>query len=450
MRNLEKKSPTAIGQFKQSDNTIAQSNNDFDNNSNNILTLEDYCCTKNAQESWLENTVQMAITQGHRPIPMVDDDKGIHPKAYGEYQRYSLDHPMWKNALTDIVAIAMDDFILVDYDGNKPKGAIPLAELFDIIGDEPNLVQTNDDEDSLHFLYRIPSNIDRTTLKHSNDNWMHGVDLKTMNQPMYLKRHKTIIDSELPTLEEVEDAPQAIIDALTKVNSENLKARSESSASKLQATEILTYIDASILYKHWLSVGMGLHDEFKGDLLGLEIWDNWSATGDDYPGFSLLEYKWKSFTGDKGITFGTVCMIAKDNGADLSEIAKKYDENGELKPTFNDMMQQAEQLTPEYDGSEINSLLKYCQSLTAIQSGKLLATIKKNTGIPLGTLKDAIKENASENDELDQLDLAKHVVDGLGRENIITAESFVWLWDKSGVNKKREVFGKLFSVLSHP
>ena len=60
---------------------------------------------------------------------------------------------------------------------------------------------------------------------------------------MYLKRHKTIIDSELPTLEEVEDAPQAIIDALTKVTSENLKARSESKAGKLKAAEIISHID---------------------------------------------------------------------------------------------------------------------------------------------------------------------------------------------------------------
>jgi len=50
MRNLEKKSPSAIGQFKQSDNTIAQSNNGFNNNSNDILTLDDNCRTKNVQQ----------------------------------------------------------------------------------------------------------------------------------------------------------------------------------------------------------------------------------------------------------------------------------------------------------------------------------------------------------------------------------------------------------------
>jgi hypothetical protein len=326
MQNLEKKSPTGIGQFKQSDNTITQSNNSFDNNSNDILTLEDNYCTKNTQESWLNNTVQMAIEQVHRPIPMVKDEKGIHPIAYGANQRYEADNPIWDDCLQDIVAVALDDFILVDYDGNKPKGAIHLAELFAILRDEPKLVQQNDKADSLHYLYRIPAHIDKHTLKHSNDNWLHGVDIKTMNQLMYLKQRKTIIDSELPTLEEVEDAPQAIIDALTKVTSENLKARSESKAGKLKAAEIISHIDPDCEYNEWRNVGMGLHNEFKGDPLGLQIWDNWSATGSSYSGFTGIEYKYKSFTGDKGITFGTVCKMAKDNGADLSEIAKKYND----------------------------------------------------------------------------------------------------------------------------
>lgn len=436
MQNLEKNSPTAIGQSKQSDNTIAQSNNGFDNNSNDILTLEDNYCTKSAQKSWLKSTVQMAIKQGHRPIPMVSKSQPAGKFSSGE--TYPIDNLLWQKADPDIIGICLDDFILVDYDGNKPKGAIPLAELFDILGDEPNPVQENEKGDSIHYLYRIPAGIDKTTLKHSNDDWVHGVDIKTMNQLMHMKRHKTIIDDELPTLDEVQDAPQAIIDALTKVTSENLKARSESKASKLKAAEIISYIDPDCKYNEWRNVGMGLHNEFKGDPLGLQIWDNWSATGSGYSGFTAIEYKYKSFTGDKGITFGTVCKMAKDNGADLSAIAKKYDENGEFKPTFNDMMQQAEHLTPECDDSEIKSLLKYCHSLSIIQRRKLLETIKRTAKIPLGTLKDLIRESSPESDVPDQLDLAKAVIQTIGSENVIAAQSFVWVWEESGVWKKQE------------
>jgi putative DNA primase/helicase len=56
MRNLEKKSPTGIGQFKQSDNTQMKSNNSFDNNNNDILTLEDNYCTKSAQSNQIKPT----------------------------------------------------------------------------------------------------------------------------------------------------------------------------------------------------------------------------------------------------------------------------------------------------------------------------------------------------------------------------------------------------------
>jgi len=387
---------------------------------------------------WQETTTAMAIEQGHRPIPMVDDDQGIHPKAYGNNQRYSLKHPIWKEALTDKVAIALDDFILVDYDGNKPKGAIPLEELFAILGDEPNLVQQNDKGDSLHFLYRIPAHIDKATLKHSNDNWYLGIDIKTMNQPMYLKQRKTIIDDVLPTLEEVDDAPQVIIDALTIVTKKNLQARSDSPASKTKAAEILSYIDPDVGYGEWTAVGMALHDEFNGDETGLAIWDNWSAKGEKYGGTSLLQYKWNTFKAGGGTTFATVYKMAQDEGADLSEIGKKYNENGDPFPTFDDMLKQAEQLTPEYNEADIDSLLKYCRSLSVIQSRKLLETIKRTAKIPLGTLNDAIKENSPESDEPDQLHLAKKVIQTIGCENVIAAQSFVWAWESSGVWRAQE------------
>jgi putative DNA primase/helicase len=431
MQNLEKKNPALTGLIKQSDNTQMKSNNDFDNNSNDILTLEDNYCTKNAQRSWLESTVQMAIKQEHRPIPMVSKSQPAGKFSSGE--TYPIDNLLWQKADPDIIGIRLDDFILVDYDGNKPKGAIPLAELFDILGDEPNPVQENEKGDSIHYLYRIPAGIDKTTLKHSNDDWVHGVDIKTMNQLMHLKRHKTIIDDELPTLDEVQDAPQAIIDALTKVTSENLKARSESKAGKLKAAEIISHIDPDCEYNEWRNVGMGLHDEFKGDPLGLQIWDNWSANGSGYSGFTHIEYKYKSFTGDKGITFGTVCKMAKDNGADLSAIAKKYDKNGDLIPTYEELLEKAAQLTQDYDDAELKSLVQGCLSLSVLERHKVFKTIKSNTGLPLTVLKEAFKGELPDSDELDQLELAKKVVQAVGCEYVIATPAHVWGWDTCGV-----------------
>jgi putative DNA primase/helicase len=392
--------------------------------------------TEQQQDSWLTETVSMAIEQGHRPIPMVN--KNQPAGGFKDGQTYQLTDKLWKTVDRTIIGIALDDFILVDYDGNKPKGALPLAELFATIGDEPSPIQENDKGDSMHYLYRIPTGIDKGTLKHSNIDWLHGVDVLTMNQLMHLKQRKVIPDGELPTLKETPDAPQAIIDALTKVTGESLQARSDSPAGKLKSADVLTYINPNCTYSEWLSVGMGLHHEFNGDALGLEVWDNWSAEGEKYPGWSALEYKWKSFSNNvlnSQITIGTLCEMAKDNGADLSAIAKKYDENGELLPTIEEILQQAAQLTLE---SDINSVLKYYPSLPAIPRRRLLTAIKKSTDVPFSTLKDAIKEGLPESKEPDQLALAQQVVKAVGKENVIAAQSFVWAWEQTGVWRKQE------------
>ncbi|OZI23738.1 hypothetical protein CAL26_09920 [Bordetella genomosp. 9] len=57
----------------------------------------------------------------------------------------------------------------------------------------------------------------------------------------------------------------------------------------------LTEVNTS--YEEWLKVGMALHHETAGDIRGLELWDEWSATGNDYPteGRVHLEGKWDSF-----------------------------------------------------------------------------------------------------------------------------------------------------------
>ena len=167
---------------------------------------------------------------------------------------------------------------------------------------------------------------------------------------MYLKKHKTLIDNELPKLSEVDDAPQAIINALTTVTKKNLQARSDSPASKTKAAEIVSYIDPDVGYSEWIGVGMALHDEFNSDDTGLVIWDNWSAKGEKYGGTSLLQYKWNTFKAEGGTTFGTVRKMAKDNGADLDAISNKhydptfkctvdFDDDDEDKKYINDFFQ---------------------------------------------------------------------------------------------------------------
>lgn len=48
-------------------------------------------------------------------------------------------------------------------------------------------------------------------------------------------------------------------------------------------------------YDNWLAVGFAVHHEMRGGHVGLELWDEWSATGAEYPGWEQLEYKWGTF-----------------------------------------------------------------------------------------------------------------------------------------------------------
>ena len=404
----------------------------------NINQQNEYNGNDMYKPDWLKNVVSMAIEQGHRVIPIFGDN----PAPYGNGERYSLDNNTWRSSKLnkERIGIALDDFILVDYDGNKADGAIPLDELFAILGDEPTEVQTNNKGDSLHFLYRIPVGFDKNLLKHSNDGWLHGIDIKTKNQLMYLKSAKIIVDDELPRLDEVPEAPQVLIDALKIVHPEVIENRKNSKAGKLKAAEILSYIDPDVHHNIWVEVGMALHREFKCDPIGLELWDNWSIEGDKYKGFHLLQYKWNTFNYDResGVTFGTICHYAKQAGADLSEINSRYDDEGNLLPTFDELIALVKAMDEDTPENEIEQAVKGTQKFSAIQRRKVFENIKCQTKLPLATLKEALKKSSSDDEEPDQLTLARKVVDNLGRENVIAASAFVWGWNDCGVWKKLE------------
>lgn len=343
------------------------------------------------EENWLAETVKMAIRQGHCPIPMKLNTKTKELQPAGTFKNaetYPLDHPRWKRADINIIGIRLDDFILLDLDLYK-ENATPQGEVFDIVGGEPLLVQENDKNNSPHYLFRVPVGYDKTTLKNSNVGWMPGVDLLTGNQLMHLQKHKTIIDGELPTLDDVEDAPQAIIDALTKITTEQLQKRSDSPASNTKAAEIVSHIDPDIGYDEWLTVGMGLHDEFSGGSQGLEIWDNWSADGEKYRGFSVLAYHWDSFTTGGGRTFGSVRKMAKDAGADLAKINTKYDNVAYIsKIDFDDVSDTDNvvgQLESEviHDDADLTGILGKDSPL-----GGYITALARETKMPVNTVFD--------------------------------------------------------------
>jgi len=87
--------------------------------------------------------------------------------------------------------------------------------------------------------------------------------------------------------------------------------------------EVLNVIPPDCGYDDWLKVLMGLHSHFNGSGVGLELADVWSSRGTKYRP-SEVTSKWCSFQPGGGIDWGTVCTLARQNGADLSAIARRH------------------------------------------------------------------------------------------------------------------------------
>jgi putative DNA primase/helicase len=94
----------------------------------------------------------------------------------------------------------------------------------------------------------------------------------------------------------------------------------------------------------------------------------------------------------------------------------------------------AEALTNESPPDMINEVVKDMSGLDRLQKRFMMKTIKKQTGIPLEDLKGALYDN-KEKDEPDHLDLARAVIDKIGKDNLLSTTAHVWLWGNIGTWK---------------
>jgi hypothetical protein len=73
----------------------------------------------------------------------------------------------------------------------------------------------------------------------------------------------------------------------------------------------------------WLTIGMALHDRWSGGSVGYELWTWWSKSAPAQFDPRDQERVWHSFKG-KGVKVKTIFALAREHGADLSELACKY------------------------------------------------------------------------------------------------------------------------------
>ena len=94
-------------------------------------------------------------------------------------------------------------------------------------------------------------------------------------------------------------------------------------AGVAEVLDLLAHIPPDCGYADWVAVLMGLHDHFSGAAAGLDIADNWSAGGMKYHPGEVAE-KWRGFQTGGGAGLGSVCTLARQNGANLGAIAKRH------------------------------------------------------------------------------------------------------------------------------
>jgi putative DNA primase/helicase len=214
-----------------------------------------------------------------------------------------------------------------------------------------------------------------------------------------------------------------------------------------EVAEILTYIPPDCGYSDWLAVLMGVHEWSGGSQQGLSIADEWSAKGAKYnPG--EVAGKWKGFDTSGGTKWATVPALARDNGADLSAIARKYwgrsnkatsgpqsepHEQEAAARSFEELLAAARALKPGQI-EDIEKIVAECASLNPMRADATFRAIKDATGVSLTTIRSQLSQDRNAKLEPDHLDLARMTLSEIGQENVICADGKqIWRWQWRGV-----------------
>jgi putative DNA primase/helicase len=224
-----------------------------------------------------------------------------------------------------------------------------------------------------------------------------------------------------------------------------------------EVQELLAYIPPDCSYADWLSVLMALHEWSGGSQHGLFVADTWSAQGAKYkPG--EVSGKWKGFATGGGTKWATVPALARANGADLNDIARKYKGRGNTAPSGQPGVSQGQELspyTPEPRSFEelldaakalepgqiedMEAIVAECAGLNPMRADAVFRAIKEATGVTLGTIRAQLLQERETKQEPDHLDLAHMALAEIGRENVICTDGKqFWRWQARGVWRQQD------------
>lgn len=275
--------------------------------------------------------IKDAINHGFSAIPWLELDGSFKPRKFKEHN-YPIGHNAWNNYNYDLFSIRLDDCILIDIDGNK-EGAntqLLLSQVCELLNlDEFDLelaeFQTNDKGDSLHYLFKRPTNLNTQVYQHSNDGRsIKNVDFKTGNQLVHIKKGKSVnwcnkIDLPELTLEQYEtlfsktkSESDDCDDLLSAVN-----AQPDDSLTDNDVQNVLDKIDPTVLgHDEWFRIGLGISHQYNNSDKGKSIFKEFSKrTGEQYDE-DEIDNRWPTFKDDsrtERVTFKSVSAMVHIN-----------------------------------------------------------------------------------------------------------------------------------------
>jgi putative DNA primase/helicase len=104
--------------------------------------------------------------------------------------------------------------------------------------------------------------------------------------------------------------------------------------------------------------------------------------------------------------------------------------------SYDDLMEAAQALEPgQIDDME--AIVMESAGLNPVRRDAIQRAIKDATKVTLTTLRDQLSHGSGTADP-DHLDLARNVLSGIGRENIICSDASVWQWSDAGVWRQQD------------
>lgn len=206
-------------------------------------------------------------------------------------------------------------FLIIDVDARNGgvESFKKLCEDYPSAKNSAFIVNTGSGGGSQHHYFRLKEP-DALVQAHKD---YPGIDFKTTG---YVIGEGSLHDSgnryetEKGYPQDIDYAPDDILALLKKPDRNRVQVDGKSiDVNSSDIVDLLSYFDSSCGYEKWIKAGMAIHHALGGD--GLDIWDEWSAKSDGYPGYEQLERHWHSFGKSANPAgYGTLLHYAKEGG----------------------------------------------------------------------------------------------------------------------------------------